>query len=183
MSKKIRLFEVAAGESIVAVEIEFEMTESEDDQGMNFMKCFRIQNSKRTGEYNEASVFLPDDILASLREQRGLIYALLVKLSQGKKAAIEKMISGGSSKIEFGKCVASDLLTFYEEENKEKLVKEASEILLMMAEYLVEWKGGLGGLAATQHWKECIKKLTEMPASSTNAAIKARAAQVYEKLS
>lgn len=89
------------------------MTESEEHHGMNFMKCFRIHNNKRTGEYLEASVFLPDDILASLREQRGLIYSLLVKLSQGKKAAIEKMISGGSSKIEFGKCVAQDLITFF----------------------------------------------------------------------
>ncbi len=163
--------------------MEFELGEAEDDADqLSVMRCFRIMNNKRAGDYAEASVFLPDDILSSLRGQRGLVYSLLRKLTQSSKAMVEKLVMGGASKIELGKSVASDVLTFAGVEEGEKLVKEAAELLLLMAEYLVEHKGGLGGLAATQHWKECITRLMDLPTSKANAALKARAAQVHQTL-
>ena len=185
--KKIRLFEVAAGDGGVgALELEFEPVEDEGEDGEGeavLMKCFRVLNNKRAGEFAEASVFLPDDILASLREQRRLSYELLGKVAAGcGKAGLEALCAGGAAKIEVAKSLAVDIQRFGSEERFDKLTRAAGELMLAMGEFWVEWRGGLGQ-AGTQGWKDCLKLMAGWPASAQTAVLKARAGQLLERLS
>ena len=59
------------------------------------MTCYEIINGKRAGEFKNPSIFLPDDIIESLREQRAQIYIILAQFCRDIKTNIPKLIAGG----------------------------------------------------------------------------------------